>query len=147
METHSASYGTNRTTTLRKATIGTIKLAGMPAFDPAGVLYLEGSGNYTIIHFNDGRKQIVTMTLMLVADQLPDLIRVHKSYAVSVPGIGNIRWVGKLANKRVLVLTMRNKVRIAVARRKANEIAPALAQRTGIVIGQQQAGSVRNGVS
>lgn len=134
METRSVSYGDNRTTALRGAISGTVKVAGIPAFDPTSVLYLEGSGNYTIIHFKDGRNHMVAKTLMLVASQLPDLIRIHKSYAIAAAGIANIRWIGKTINKRVLAITMRNKVRIAASRRKGNEIAPALAQRTGIVI-------------
>lgn len=134
MEIHSASYRVSHTSPT--SSIGSrVKLAGIPAFDPVSVIYLEGSGNYTIIHFNDGRKEMAAITLLLIAKQLPALIRVHKSYAIAATGISAIRWVGKLANKRVLVLTMRNKVRIAVARRKATAIAPALAQRTGIVIG------------
>lgn len=133
MEIRPISYGANQPT--RRGTIkGMVKVAGIPAFDPASVSYLEGSGNYTIIHFSDGHKDIAAITLMLVAKQLPALIRVHKSYAVAVTSISHIHWVGKLINKRVLVVTMRNKVRITVSRRKATELAPALAQRTGIVI-------------
>ena len=131
METRSVSYSR----TPPHGTInGTVKVAGIPALDPASVLYLEGSGNYTIIHFSDGRKHMVAKTLMLVANQLPALIRIHKSYAIATAGIANIRWVGKTINKRVLAVTMRNKVRITASRRKGNAIAPVLAQRTGIVI-------------
>ncbi len=134
MEIHSASYQVSHTSS--NSSIGSrVKLAGIPAFDPASVIYLEGSGNYTIIHFNDGHKEMVAMTLLLIAKQLPSLVRVHKSYAIAATGIGNIRWVGKVISKRVLVLTMRNNVRITVARRKGAEVAPVLAQRTGIIIG------------
>ncbi len=134
MEIHSASYRVSRTSPTNS--IGSrVKLAGIPAFDPASIIYLEGSGNYTIIHFNDGRKEMAAMTLLLIAKQLPSLIRVHKSYAIAATGIGNIRWVGKVLSKRVLVITMRNNIRITVARRKGAEVAPILAQRTGILIG------------
>ncbi len=134
MEIHSASYRVSHISPI--SSIGSrVKLAGIPAFDPASVIYLEGSGNYTIIHFDSGRKEMVAMTLQSVARQLPALIRVHKSYAIAATGIGNIRWVGEVISKRILVLTMRNKARITVARRKEAEVAPVLAQRTGIVIG------------
>lgn len=133
MEIHSVSYRVIHTSP--NSLIGIrVKLAGIPAFDPSSVIYLEGSGNYTIIYFNDGRKAMVAMTLLLIARQLPALIRVHKSYAIAATGIGHMRWVGKVISKRVLVLTMRNNVRITVARRKGAEVAPVLAQRTGIVI-------------
>jgi DNA-binding LytR/AlgR family response regulator len=134
MEIHSASYRVSHISPI--GSIGSrVKLAGIPAFDPASVIYLEGSGNYTIVHFDNGRKEMVAVTLQLVARQLPALIRVHKSYAIAATGIGNIRWIGEVISKQVLVLTMRNNVRITVARRKEAEIAPVLAQRTGIVIG------------
>src|SRR5678816_381177 len=130
MEIHSANYWVSHT--IPTNSIGSrVKLAGIPAFDPVSVIYLEGSGNYTIIHFDDGRKEMVAMTLQLIARQLPTLIRVHKSYAIAATGIGNIRWVGKVLSKRVLVLIMCNNVRITVARRKGAEVAPVLAQRTG----------------
>ncbi|QJD81667.1 LytTR family DNA-binding domain-containing protein [Spirosoma rhododendri] len=113
-----------------------VKLAGTPAFDPASVIYLEGSGNYTIIHFTDGRRELVAMTLVVVAKQLPALLRVHKSYAIAVTGIGHLRWVGKVNSKRALVITMRNQAQIAVSRRRGAQMAPVLSQRTGIIIGQ-----------
>lgn len=133
MKIHSVSYRINHVSPTGSIE-SRVKLPGIPAFDPDSVVYLEGSGNYTIIHFDDGQKELVAMTLSLIARQLPTLVRVHKSYAIAATGVGNIRWVGKVINKRVLVLTMRNSVRITVARRKEAEVAPVLAQRTGILI-------------
>lgn len=39
-----------------------LKLAGSPSFDPGTVSYLQGDGNYTVVHFIDGRTLLTAIT-------------------------------------------------------------------------------------
>lgn len=48
------------------------------------IAYLEASGNYTVIHFMDGRQVLVCRTLCDVEAQLPthSFIRIHRSHTI-----------------------------------------------------------------
>jgi two-component system, LytTR family, response regulator len=48
------------------------------------IAYLEASGNYTVIHFMDGRQVLVCRTLCDVEAQLPGhaFIRIHRSHTI-----------------------------------------------------------------
>lgn len=50
------------------------------------VLYLEASGNYTMLHFVDGRQVLVCKTLREVETMLPpdDFIRIHRSHTIQL---------------------------------------------------------------
>ena len=50
------------------------------------VLYLEASGNYTMLHFADGRQVLVCKTLREVETMLPpaDFIRIHRSHTIQM---------------------------------------------------------------
>lgn len=112
-----------------------LKLAGSPSFDPGTVSYLQGDGNYTVVHFIDGRTLLTAITLVEVARRIPDLLRVHKSFAIAPQGVSALRWVNQAAGRRVLVVTLRNQVRITIPRRRGREVAVELAHLTGLLIG------------
>ncbi len=48
------------------------------------IAYLEASGNYTVLHFLDGRQILVCKTLREVEQQLPEaaFIRIHRSHTI-----------------------------------------------------------------
>ena len=48
------------------------------------IAYLEASGNYTVLHFLDGRQILVCKTLREVEQLLPDIafVRIHRSHAI-----------------------------------------------------------------
>ncbi len=45
--------------------------------------YLEASGNYSLIHFNDQRPLLVAVTLKRFSERLPSFLRIHKSTLVN----------------------------------------------------------------
>lgn len=48
------------------------------------IAYLEANGNYTVLHFTDGRQVLVCKTLGDVENQLPGgaFVRIHRSHTV-----------------------------------------------------------------
>lgn len=48
------------------------------------IAYLEANGNYTVLHFTDGRQILVCKTLGDVENLLPDtaFVRIHRSHTV-----------------------------------------------------------------
>ncbi len=51
----------------------------------AKITYLAASGNYIYIHFADAPRQLYARTLSSFALDLPQFVRIHKSYLVN-PG-------------------------------------------------------------
>lgn len=48
------------------------------------IAYLEASGNYTMLHFTDGRQTLVCRSLCDMETQLPasDFVRIHRSHTI-----------------------------------------------------------------
>ncbi len=64
--------------------------------DTEHICHLEGSVNYTIIHFNNGRKEIMAYTLKKCEARLSEsgnnhFIRIHKSFLVNKDSIKEIQ--------------------------------------------------------
>ena len=57
------------------------------------IIWLEGDGNYTRVHLNNGKFQSIPYTLKFLAEKLPDFVRIHKSSLV------NPSYVQELTNK------------------------------------------------
>lgn len=60
------------------------------------ICHLEGSVNYTIVHFNNGRKEIMAYTLkkceaLLNESDNSHFIRIHKSFLVNKDSIKEIK--------------------------------------------------------
>ncbi len=81
----------------------------------ADIVYCEASSNYTILHFTDGKKQMVTRTLKEYEDLLADcdFFRIHNSYLVNMNCVKQyIRGEGGqivLSNTTVLDVSKRRK--------------------------------------
>ncbi len=72
-----------------KKTVKKIALPTMEGFQfekTKNVLYLEASGNYTMLHFVDGRQTLVCKTLREVETMLPeaDFVRIHRSHTIQL---------------------------------------------------------------
>ena len=47
------------------------------------IIWMEGDGNYTRVHFSSGRIESLPYTLKLIESKLPDFVRIHKSSLVN----------------------------------------------------------------
>jgi DNA-binding LytR/AlgR family response regulator len=47
------------------------------------IIWLEGDGNYTRIHLQNGKLQSLPYTLKFISEKLPDFVRIHKSSLVN----------------------------------------------------------------
>lgn len=68
----------------------------MPLKDTQHICHLEGSVNYTIVHFNNGRKEMMAYTLkkceaFLSKSDGNHFIRIHKSFLVNKDSIKEIK--------------------------------------------------------
>lgn len=64
--------------------------------DTQHICHLEGSVNYTIIHFNNGKKEMMAYTLkkceaLLSESEYNNFIRIHKSFLVNKDSIKEIK--------------------------------------------------------
>lgn len=89
---------------------------GVFLYDPAEIILLEGSSNYTKFFFSNQRSLIVSKTMKEYEEILTDhhFLRVHKSYLV------NKMHVIKVDKEAILELS--NQMHIPVSRRKKAEI-------------------------
>ncbi|MEZ0486773.1 LytR/AlgR family response regulator transcription factor [Fibrella aquatica] len=81
------------------------------------IVRLEGEGNYTIFHFSDGTKLIVSLTLKKMASRLaPDVFaRPHKKNIVNMLYLEESN-----PHRNQLTVQLTNGDRIDVSRRKAS---------------------------
>jgi DNA-binding LytR/AlgR family response regulator len=47
------------------------------------ITHIRGEGNYATVHFVDRPSQTYALTLARLANHLPQLVRIHKSYLVN----------------------------------------------------------------
>lgn len=86
-------------------------------FEPADIIYFEGSGNYTYVYLNDGSKIILTRQLKQVESDLPEGIffRIHKSYIINLTKVKAF-----LKNENTLLID--NDISLPVSLQKRGEI-------------------------
>ncbi|GAA4462297.1 hypothetical protein GCM10023189_38820 [Nibrella saemangeumensis] len=81
------------------------------------IMRLEGEGNYTRFHFNDGSELVVSLTLKKMEARLPPLlfVRLHKKNIINLMYLNDVRY----DNQQVTVV-LANGDRVEVSRRKTN---------------------------
>lgn len=86
-------------------------------YRPDDILYGEGDGNYSWVHFEKKNKVLITKKLKQLEDDLPEPIfyRVHNSYIINLNKI-------KAYNKNEGVVILENNTVIPVSRQKRNNI-------------------------
>lgn len=84
------------------------------------IAWLEGLRNYTLIYLQCGRKILVSKTLWLVEQNLPEemFLRINRSFLVNINAITN--W--NLAPKSPISITLTNGQIVEVSRRKKRQI-------------------------
>ena len=63
--------------------------------DTADIVYISAAGNYVQLHFHQQRPLLASETISDLQKQLPQFIRVHKSYLI------NVDYLNRLAGNRV----------------------------------------------
>ena len=62
------------------------------------IIYIEGMADYLRIHLSEQRPVVIRMTMKEINNQLPShLMRIHRSYIISIPKIKSIR------NRKVVI--------------------------------------------
>ncbi|MBD2700113.1 LytTR family transcriptional regulator [Spirosoma sp. BT702] len=79
------------------------------------VLRVEGNNVYCIVHFVDGTALKIAICLSVMAQRLPELVRVHKQHLV------NFSYVARIY-KRKNSLELTSGVVLPVARRRKSQI-------------------------
>ncbi len=91
------------------------------------VAYLEASGNYTVLHFLDGRQILVCKTLREVEQLLPEdaFIRIHRSHAI------HLRHIKKYVRGKGGHVVLQNSVTLTVSAGQKDNFLDALKQYFG----------------
>ncbi len=81
------------------------------------IVRLEGEGNYTLIHFNDGTKLMISLTLKIMESRLlPGVFaRSHKKNIVNLLYLSGLH-----PDRQSLTVSLTNGDRVDVSRRKAS---------------------------
>lgn len=83
--------------------------------------YLVGTGNYTWLHYPDGTKNLVSITLKHVLPRFSDLVLVAKGRAVNLEYVATYR-LKPASGRDAMALVMRDGLEIGVSRRKQTSI-------------------------
>lgn len=88
------------------------------------IAYLEASGNYTVLHFLDGRQILVCKTLREVEQMLPDtaFVRIHRSHAI------HLRHIKKYVRGKGGHVVLQNSVTLTVSAGQKDSFLDALKQ-------------------
>ncbi len=98
--------------------ITTIKLPGdSQPFPVHEIVWLEGDGNYTKVHFQNRRERLITRTLKWFDDELTDFLRIHRSILV------NPHFVRQLIRRddNTVILQLKDGSKLAVSRRRIRQ--------------------------
>ncbi|GAA4405478.1 hypothetical protein GCM10023187_23880 [Nibrella viscosa] len=82
------------------------------------IVRLEGEGNYTRFHFNDGSELMVSLTLKKMETRLPAglFVRLHKKNIVNLMYLEDIQY-----DQQQMTVGLANGDQVDVSRRKANQ--------------------------
>ena len=92
------------------------------------IAWLEGIGNYTTIHFRNGKSILTSKTLALFARELPNevFVRVNRSFLIRISEVS----VHKSDTRKYLSLVLHNGQQVEVSRRKKTLVKKYLRQTT-----------------
>jgi two-component system LytT family response regulator len=79
------------------------------------IRYLEAEGNYTCLHFADGRRTLVSRNLMAMEQQLAapyQFFRIHRSYVI------NLNYLAKFLKTRQPILLLDDDTRLPLAQER-----------------------------
>ncbi|MBB6005587.1 LytTR family DNA-binding domain-containing protein [Arcicella rosea] len=81
------------------------------------ISHLEAIGNYTIFHFTDGKKLLVSRTMKIFLPKLDSeiFVRIHKSFTV------NLNHISKFDVREEMFVQLRDGSKISISRRKKKD--------------------------
>ncbi|WP_229311508.1 LytR/AlgR family response regulator transcription factor [Larkinella rosea] len=81
------------------------------------ITWLEGKGNYTVVHFSDGSEMIVSLTLKKLEGRLPSeiFVRPHKKSII------NLLYLQEIRTGKSVSICLANGNEIEVSRRKTTQ--------------------------
>jgi two-component system LytT family response regulator len=81
------------------------------------ITWLEGKGNYTVVHFSDGSEMIVSLTLKKLEGRLPTeiFVRPHKKSII------NLLYLQEIRPGKSMSICLTNGSEIEVSRRKTTQ--------------------------
>lgn len=96
-----------------RSKIGFSTQEGIFIIEIRDILFLRATGNYTEVHLNNGKMILISKTLKLIEELLPDagFKRCHQSYVINLDEVVML--------KDFILLT--NDIEIPISRRKKNE--------------------------
>ncbi len=120
---HPEHYPAPRTSVPRKAGMIVLPtMEGMCFEKIKHIAYLEASGNYTVLHFLDGRQILVCKTLREVEHMLPAIafIRIHRSHTI------HLRHIKKYVRGKGGHVVLQNSVTLTVSAGQKDNFLDAL---------------------
>ena len=114
----------NLPTTKQKFKIS-LPLSGKTIFvKPEDIIYCKSEGNYTEIHFNSNKKEVISKNIKEIETLIDNsnFFRVHNSYLV------NINYITEFVKTDGQYIVLENNVSIPVSRAKKNELLSALTE-------------------
>nr|WP_293834084.1 LytTR family DNA-binding domain-containing protein [uncultured Arsenicibacter sp.] len=88
-----------------------------------GIIWIQGDGNYSRIHYTDGKTFLVSQTLKWFEDRLTPFIRIHKSMLINPEHLANFN-----EKYRPFTVQLSNGQELSVSRRRIQNI------RTGLLV-------------
>ncbi|WP_234735831.1 LytR/AlgR family response regulator transcription factor [Tellurirhabdus bombi] len=78
------------------------------------IIWLEGEGNYTLLHFNDGTHLMISLTLKKMETRLPPeiFVRPHKKNII------NLLYLKEVYTDKIVLAKLTNGTEIEVSRRR-----------------------------
>ena len=82
------------------------------------LMYCVAEGNYSALHFSDGKRYLVSKTLKTIHGMLDGeiFVRIHQAHVV------NLNYVVKYQNSKINTVRMTNGEELAVSRRKKGDM-------------------------
>ena len=104
-----------------------LSIGGRQMWPPQDIIYFEAKANYTIVHFANGKKQMVATTLKILEQRFTpySFYRIHKTYLVNMGCIKHL-------NHQEHTLQLIDNKQISVSRRRLGNFMQQLNQRNEI---------------
>lgn len=91
---------------------------------PVLIEYLAGASNYTWLHFQNGRRQLISKPLRYFEERLPDFVRVHKTALINPNYVRH--WQAPPRRRMAGSVQMASNVVLPVGRRRWTDVAQIL---------------------